>query len=155
MRNNRNIRMKMILNMDRFSDLIQLISTVRAPDFFVNLDYRLKFVAKEQRNAYHLLCNCPIFAVMKKVDAGWSSSKYFHSQDSSVILIQIDFVGELTISKLSLLLTYWNPTMLCLQVNIIPRYFSYVKPLIGWKWQKFIIVYGNTTIYPIAYINIG
>ena len=62
--------MKMILNMDRFSDLIQLISTVRAPDFFVNLDYRLKFVAREQRNAYHLLCKCPIFVVMKKVDAG-------------------------------------------------------------------------------------
>ena len=38
--------MKIVLNMDEFSDLIQLISTVRAPDFFVSLDYRLKFVAK-------------------------------------------------------------------------------------------------------------
>ena len=53
--------MKIVLNMDEFSDLIQLISTVRAPDFFVNLDYRLKFEAKEQRIACHLLCNCPIF----------------------------------------------------------------------------------------------
>ena len=113
MGNNWEIQREIVLNMDRFSDLIQLIITARAADFFVKLDYRLEIVAKERRIKCFLLGNCPIFVAMKKVDVGWFSPKYCLSKNSWMMLIQSNLLGELIVSNFFLHLMYWNPIMFC------------------------------------------